>query len=194
MAFHFLSISPLIYGKQGPKQGDPHGCSPVGKPCGTMQGPGPIWHCQVLGTTSNLCQKNATGETQQLFQAPNGAVTQEGQALSHTWHRRSKALIPHWYSQPEKPLEGEGTALLTLHHFTLLALPQRGKANQAHLESGVTGAGHVKTSPDYFYMVFHNDSRFLQCFYQPFLTDKLFFCSGISGWNTHRIKTKEFWL
>lgn len=80
MAFHFLSIS-LIYSKQGPKQGDPRlsECSPMGKPCGTTQGPGPTCHCQLLGTTSKLCQ---TGETQELFQAANGAVTQEGQALS----------------------------------------------------------------------------------------------------------------
>lgn len=171
MAFHFLSISSLIYSKQVPKQGDPwlSGCSPMGKRCGTTQGPGPTSHCQLLGTTSNLHQKNAIRETRWLFQAANGAVTQEGQALSCTWHRQSTALIPHWPSQPEKPLKREGTALLTPHHFTPLALPQRGKANKAHLESGVIRAGHVKTSPDYSYMVFHNDSRFLQCFYQPFL-------------------------
>lgn len=51
-AFHLLCIS-LIYSKQGPKQGDPKlsGCSPMGKPCGTTQGPDPTWHCQLLGTT-----------------------------------------------------------------------------------------------------------------------------------------------
>lgn len=91
MAFHSLSISALIYSKQGHPRLS--GCSPMEKPCGTTQGPGPTCHCQLLGTTSNLCQKNATGETQQLFQAPNGAVTQEGQALSCSWHRQSTALF-----------------------------------------------------------------------------------------------------
>lgn len=65
------------------------------------------------------------------------------------------------------------------HHLTPVVLPQRGKAKQARFESCVTGVGHVKTSPDYFYMVFHNDCRFLQRFYQPFQTDKL--CFSASG-------------
>lgn len=47
-----------------------------------------------LGTTSNLSQKEATGEAQQLFQSPNGPVTQEGHSITHLAQAERSSLIP----------------------------------------------------------------------------------------------------